>query len=67
MASHTAPAAVSDQVMAERSIMYLSIGEAVYTALQQLQTSADHTTNVCTVVVYSAFYWWMTAGVFVKK
>ena len=67
MASHTAPAAVSDQLMAERSLMYLSIGQAVHIAIQQLQTNADHTTNVCAVVVYSAFYWLMTAGVFVKK
>ena len=33
MTSHTAPAAVSDLVMAERSSMHLSTGHAVHTAI----------------------------------
>ena len=35
MVCHTAPAAVSDQVMTERSFVHLSTGQAVHTAVQQ--------------------------------
>ena len=33
MASHTAPAAVSDQIMTERYFAHLSTGQAVHTAI----------------------------------
>ena len=39
MAFHTAPAAVRDQIMAERSFMHVSTGQAVHTAIYPLRPS----------------------------
>ena len=42
MVSHTAPAAGSDQVMAERSLMHLSIGQAVHTVVYLVVATTQH-------------------------
>ena len=44
MTSHTAPAAVSDQIMAKRSVMHHSTGQAVHlSSKEQLGPCTEHT------------------------
>ena len=52
MASHTAPAVVSDKKMAERSFMHLSTGQAVH---QQYSSYDPALSTTQSYVVYSAF------------
>ena len=51
MACHTAPAAVSDQIVAKRSLMHLSTGQAVHTAIAATAQHWAHTAiiRVCKV------------------
>ena len=61
MASQTATAAVSDQIMDERSIIHIKTSQAEHITMLQVRPSTAHTA-ITRTIAYSGFFWLLTVG-----
>ena len=61
MASQTAAAPVSDQIMDERSIIHITTSQAEHITMLQVRPSTAHTA-ITRTIAYSGFFWLLTVG-----